>query len=44
VLDGVITIALDHHVRDRLSGPSIPRDKFSDDVEEAWSTLSELER
>lgn len=34
VLDGVVSVELDHHVGNRLAGPSIPGNELGDDVEE----------
>lgn len=36
----VVSIALDHHIRNRLSRPCISRDELSDDVQEASNIVA----
>lgn len=40
VLDRVVTVALDHHVRNRLARPCVPGNQLCDDVEEAVASPS----
>lgn len=40
MFDRVVSIALHHHICNRLAGPCIPSDELSDDIEKAEIVLS----